>query len=591
MNKLIFINIFELYFFKFLLFITLSFLMLTEGCTDSSFSLSYDAIDLKVNALHTKEDNFFYRTSEKNEKATLEKTKKILENKSYSLMRGLPSTKFLGYDYPYKLSTVQMYFNSLRPVAFLTDAYFLTNEHLYLEEAILIYSNWLQLESAGKLKNRFVYYDHSVSNRVLTLIYLLRAGNDDIGTTLQGNIVNTLVEHGDWLYDDKNYNDRGNHGVMQDRALLQLGVFFNNSSYIDKASTRIKRAFKRDFSKKGVHFENSVSYARMMLKMYEGLFNLMNYSEQMDTIEKGKRYIKLLIKPNGQFPLEGDSGLSKASVSEKLFDDFSDMQSGKIIINNKNLSNLGKSDYIFFKSGYESSVHKHFDDLSFILTSNGNNVFIDSGKYNYEENDPFRKYIKSPKAHNTIFIENSNYHLSKSKYIPKITYYEKSSNYIYVQGVINILGEFLERNLIYSEGVIFLVDKGSFTTHKKMHQSFNISNDVTIIRAEQNVTSIKNGDKNLTITQHYNVDNIERFMANENDIRGFISEKFNQLIPISQIEYSISSSTPIFLTEINTDAENIVVSDVAYNVDKKYFQFSINGVERKVQISPSESLH
>ncbi len=552
--------------------------------TNNNKNYTYDTIDLQTKQLHTKKDLFFYRTNHNDRNATVQKANAILKNKKISLMGSLPQTKFLGYDHPYELSTVKLYYNSLRTVALLTDAYFLTNEKKYLERAVSIYNNWREQEGSGKLENKYLWHDHSVSSRTLTLVYLLRAGNNNIDKKSQNNIVKSLVQHGDWLYDDENYNNWGNHGVMQDRALLELGILLDDQSFKRQAKERISHAFKRDFSKKGVHYENSIDYDKMMLNMYQSLFKLMNTQENSQIIADGGKYLQILIKPNGEFPLEGDSGSSKVSVSKKSFDNFFDPDSGKVIINNKNLTYPEKSDYIFFKSGYVSFVHKHFDDLSFVLTTNGNNVFIDSGKYNYEEKDLFRKYIKSPKAHNTIYIENINYSLNKKNYIPKITYYKKALDYIYTQGVIDIHDETLERNLIYSEGVIFLIDKGLFQTPKKMHQNFNISNDVMILNIEQNVTSVQNGDKNITITQHLKVDNIEEFYGDKKNIRGFISKQFNKLTTIHQIDYSIRSKNPIFLTEINTDIDNIKISDVSFNTKKNILYFLINGKKRQIKL-------
>lgn len=558
--------------------------LLVINCTDNNKNYTYDMIRLKTEQLHTKKDLFFYRTNPNNRNRTIQKANAIVENKKISLMGSLPATKFMGYDYPYDLNTVKLYYNSLRRIAFLSDAYFLTNENKYLDKAVSIFNKWKEQEDTGELKNQYVWNDHGTASRTLTLIYLLRAGNRNIDEKSRDNIIDSLLQHGNWLYESENYNDFGNHGVMQDRALLELGVFLGDQSYIKRANKRIEHAFKRDFSQKGVHYENSVDYAKMMLNMYQSLFKLMNTQKNLQIISDGNKYLQILIKPNGEFPLEGDSELSTPMISKKVFKNFYDFDSGKIIINKENENYPKKSDYIFFKSGHVSSVHKHFDDLSFILTTNGNNVFIDSGKYNYEEKDTFRKYIKSPKAHNTIYIDNINYSLYKKYYIPKITYYKKGLNYIYAQGVINIHDATLERNLIYSKGVIFLIDRGIFQTPKIMHQNFNVSNDVTISSVEQNVTSIQNDNKNITITQHNSVDNVEEFYGDKKNIRGFISQKFNKLIPIHQIDYSIKSKNPIFLTEINTDIDNIKVSDVSFNATKNILHFSINREKIKIDL-------
>ncbi len=48
-----------------------------------------------------------------------------------------------------------------------------------------------------------------------------------------------------------------------------------------------------------------------------------------------------------------------------------------------------------FKAGYQSRVHKHGDDLSFMLTSKGYDVFVDTGSYGNMIGDPIVDYLHS----------------------------------------------------------------------------------------------------------------------------------------------------------------------------------------------------
>ncbi|WP_168769263.1 heparinase II/III domain-containing protein [Priestia megaterium] len=68
---------------------------------------------------------------------------------------------------------------------------------------------------------------------------------------------------------------------------------------------------------------------------------------------------------------------------------------------------------IIFYSAFHSRVHKHHDDLSFTLYAYDMPLFIDGGKFNYQYDQPERKYIVSAYGHNTVRINNTETDLSR----------------------------------------------------------------------------------------------------------------------------------------------------------------------------------
>src|SRR5699024_11057338 len=54
-------------------------------------------------------------------------------------------------------------------------------------------------------------------------------------------------------------------------------------------------------------------------------------------------------------------------------------------------------------------------DLSINLFMDGHDIFVDSGKYNYENNNSERKKIISPEEHSTLLVENKHYKLTNSQ--------------------------------------------------------------------------------------------------------------------------------------------------------------------------------
>lgn len=512
------------------------------ACSLENIEIDKSYLDEKL--IHS-DDSFFYRTDYRDKVFTLECANNILDDSPLSLMKSMPKSLFQGYDHEYELQTVLLYINSLRYISFLLDAYYITTEDKYLNKAIEIFKDWRSKEQANTIKNRFLWYDHSVANRVLTLIYLYRLAFKHLSDELKEDIIITLLDHGNWLLDDNNYTFVGNHGVMQDRSLLQLGLFFKESKFQKRAEIRINKSFKRDFSLSGVHSENSTEYHSMMLKMYEEILKMMETSDGKDVFKKAKHYLKLLVKPNGQLPMEGDSGLHILK-DEKIYENFYDDEFGNVILND-----LDQSFYLFFKAGSKSKIHKHFDDLSFDLTLGNKNVFIDSGKYNYEERDLYRKYIRSPRAHNTIYIEGLEYNFHQNKYESHISHYEETNEYIYTQGIIIIDGDILKRNIIYIDGLLIVLDCGFFTSEKTLHQNFNISNDVIVKDISFNQATIDSNGHEIKIKQHTLDTTVEEYFGDTESIRGFVSEKFNILIPVKQIDFSTTGSKPFMLTEIN----------------------------------------
>lgn len=74
--------------------------------------------------------------------------------------------------------------------------------------------------------------------------------------------------------------------------------------------------------------------------------------------------------------------------------------------------NTGKEVYCHFDAaplGYLSiAAHGHSDCLSFILSIDGNPIFVDSGTYTYHTDFEFRKYFTSTLAHNTVCLDSQN---------------------------------------------------------------------------------------------------------------------------------------------------------------------------------------
>lgn len=77
-----------------------------------------------------------------------------------------------------------------------------------------------------------------------------------------------IIKHCVFLADDINYKTN-NHGILMDESLFSASFYITDKVvrdlYNNIALNRVKLAMYRDFSRKGLHSENSPEYHRMMM--------------------------------------------------------------------------------------------------------------------------------------------------------------------------------------------------------------------------------------------------------------------------------------------------------------------------------------
>lgn len=323
-------------------------------------------------------------------------------------------------------NTFSLYLQGLTSVAALTTAYTQTQYLPYLNLARRFVEKWCQYEQnkSKSEKNRYCWYDHTASLRAATFIYLGRVAaqaglwEDDFYSLLY----NQLLAHGEWLALDDTYAEHHNHGVMQDEALIYVGVFFQHQDWISHGIERLMQQVKWAFNSEGIHKENSSTYALMVRTMFQSIGRfLVNSGERqgediLKSLEPTKEYLKWCTMPNRLLVMIGDtqrqqqdSAPSAPSNAHKFYP-----EAGMYFYRSKSQHNPSDSTWKVVKAGYVTTTHKHCDDCSFVLYSKGYEIFSDGGVYGYARDD-YRAYFLSAKAHNTIVVDDDTYSRSLSK--------------------------------------------------------------------------------------------------------------------------------------------------------------------------------
>jgi len=341
-----------------------------------------------------------------------------------------------------------------------------------------------------------------------------------------------------------------------------------------KALLRIEKAFYRDFSDKGTHLENSPEYHNMVMTLFINTEqflkkNNLTLGEKFEKrLELAKNYFQYLAKPDKTLPLLGDSNSSVKFRDVKKYDNFIDTQAGIVIFQHLNENDSNLSLWISFICGYGSKTHKHHDDLSFNLFWRGRDIFIDSGKYNYDKKDKYRSYVVSPLAHNTVTIEGLTYQLGSPRNAEKnitITDFISNSNYDLVKGKnMNYKGKEVYRTLIFLKpNVIVIFDKILSNSEVKGLQIFNLAVGAEITEVANKSVNIESGEDTVEILSLLDIDDIKTYYGDRETPRGVISQKFASLTDISQVEISKRGRNLEFLTMIKLGVS--VMPEVDYN--------------------------
>lgn len=463
-----------------------------------------------------------------------------------------------GIDWDYKhnhnSNTYQTYLHSLNIIVdFINVASGDEDKKLYKKGREIIL-NWYKADGENNAK----WNEHAVSTRIQNIIRFQESNhNYKIRNSTYSKII---YEHCEFLNDESNYR-KNNHGLMMDAALIFASSSITDErlkkTYLEKALYRIRYAFYRDFSRKGVYLENSPEYQQVVLALYRRIKTaLKRHKLQPDKdlqmiIKNAMNYNKHIIKPDFTYPMIGDTAKIKTNSISKSYNNFIDYEAGIAILHYKNNDDENKSSYLTFKSGYQSKTHKHLDDLSITYFNLGHDILIDSGKYSYDKNDSIRKFLVSPAAHNTIVIKDKTYKLKnplEEQEKLKISKVINTKDYKLVSGINTLYpGVTIFRcTILTADNILFVIDKVSSVKDETIIQNF-IPNENTFIEKENELKYL------LTIEeQEYTLETfkIRRNVINSKVEKSFISEKFAKYNESQRVSFESNSKQVTFVSAI-----------------------------------------
>ncbi|GAA2966886.1 heparinase II/III family protein [Glutamicibacter bergerei] len=253
---------------------------------------------------------------------------------------------------------------------------------------------------------------------------------------------------------ETSFNPRTNHGYYAavGQVILGKGLYAVDGmkELLEQGEDRLNFMAAAQFLEDGGHSEHSPDYHRMLLDSFKVAIdqNLITNQNVINRIRLASDVLGWMVKPDGGILQFGDSPertmvSTRKPKSGNPHTDFL-LSRGKFgKPNSETLRTLPatglafvrfpqpvssddhmQASYLAFSASFHSRAHKHADDLNFIWSDHGHEIFVDSGRFGYSDllppdhpkrkegyyyGAPERQYVESTAAHNTVTIDGKNH--------------------------------------------------------------------------------------------------------------------------------------------------------------------------------------
>ena len=338
-------------------------------------------------------------------------------------------------------------------------SYLLAHHRATGDDAVLSFSreaiqSWLDtyLETDTSYPFEFIWHDHATALRAEQLVLFAYYCREQAPEWAEQHaeflayLERALVVHGKWLAKDSFYSEHTNHGLEQARVLLLLGTVFEGKQALEWqqiATRRISSELEFSFTREGVHVENSPAYHIFVFKVFLSIIKdypadvLGGLAEEFSQFSaKALSFITHILRPDGKLPPIGDTEqLATSDSYQEMFGHTLEYQyflyaqtqgkqgvvppvlnraypkSGYAIFRDHwpAQAHYHKAFHLIAKVGCSSRYHHQQDEGHISLYAGGEDWLIDSGLYNYINNDPVRKYMRGRPGHNVPLISHASY--------------------------------------------------------------------------------------------------------------------------------------------------------------------------------------
>ena len=330
--------------------------------------------------------------------------------------------------------------------------YILTQQSKYSNKIEELFNDWYcqRYRIKGALSNLdVVFYELGLGSRFNVFLPFYFHAPEKLIWITHERMLKTFLGMGRWYYEiEKSGGYRpGNWQPFGSMSLIMLGLNFpefkESKQWIETGVERIAEHLKYDFYPDGGHSERSpVNYTMLTYSNLRNVYYLLknfNYKASVEDMEF-RKYFKAIIDwwismipPNKEMPPVNDSQRIKFPLNyflekKNLFEDESNLGILRTLYDmdvdypmpKYTSINHDSSGFAVMRSGWQKTsyylnisygkyagYHTHDDLLSFEIHANGKAHIIDAGIGRTYDDSLFNKWYRTPAAHNTISIVES----------------------------------------------------------------------------------------------------------------------------------------------------------------------------------------
>lgn len=295
-------------------------------------------------------------------------------------------------------------------------------------------SDWLE-RSYFKVDpdSKYTWYDHGTAERLMALLLMYEIGlQQQFDYRFMSRIKYVIIAHGHLLESEVFYayhqpTRYHNHAWFQDMALIAVSVSMSDLAcahrWLDRAIVRLHDQFDTLITRDNtyaVFVENSIGYHHGIQKLVEFSSELVLLSNQKTKIpaltNELSTWSQFLKYPDGRTPSQGDTFRRSNPLNiNDLIERGTPYKKTSAII-------LPKAGYAIVKGNHDNKpfvlcmfatslckTHKHEDNLSITLWFDGIEWLIDPSFYSHDYCNSISVYLRSAKAHNSIWVEDAEY--------------------------------------------------------------------------------------------------------------------------------------------------------------------------------------
>ena len=321
---------------------------------------------------------------------------------------------------PYADRTWRFWLHSLIFLEVLLQRYDASGDRVALEHAKTLTLDWLLSNVQGRSDfSEFAWYDMAVGTRVAYLAYLLRAiAFEGASSPAEEKILlQSAIEHGEWLARPEHYKAGHNHGLYEDGGLFilarQLPFLPEAPSWQDLSNQRFLSTLRASVQwEEGVHLEHSPAYHVLIRNLIDRMQGCgIGGGKLQELIQRMSANAAWFVMPDGQYPQLGDTDLVQAPP-------WAQRQTASV----RGLKTFPASGfcavrvdgaYLVAAAGYHGHGHKHADELTFCWYELGERLIVDAGRYGYYYDEPGRQFAESGRAHNGLLIDHLDFARTK----------------------------------------------------------------------------------------------------------------------------------------------------------------------------------